>query len=175
MIPKLFLKFLTFIVIIIISSASFASELFQGKVIGITDGDTIKILYDNKQIKIRLYGIDTPEKKQAFGNKAKKFTSEAIFGKIVTVIKIEYDRYGRTIALIQAINRNETLNESLVVNGYAWVYRKYCKADFCSNWIEYEKLANFLKLDFGKVKILFPHGNSEEKNNIRKKYSGCSC
>ncbi len=59
----------------------------QGKVVGVSDGDTITILTkDNIQIKVRLEGIDCPEKKQAFGQKAKQFTSDMSFGKIVTLM-----------------------------------------------------------------------------------------
>ncbi len=59
---------------------------FEGKVVSVSDGDTITVLHDRTQIKVRLYGIDTPEKRQAFGNKAKQFTSDQVFGKTVEVI-----------------------------------------------------------------------------------------
>ena len=126
---------------LLLASISFAAEPYQAKVVGITDGDTIKVLHEGTQIKIRLYGIDTPEKRQAFGNKAKKFTSDMVFGKTVKVITMDTDRYGRTVALIQPPDSMVTLNEALVQHGYAWVYRKYCKADFCPDWLEYEQTA----------------------------------
>lgn len=64
---------------------SFISLVYAwtGKVVGISDGDTIKVLQDGKQVKIRLYGVDTPEKKQAFGKAAKKFTGSLVAGKVV--------------------------------------------------------------------------------------------
>ena len=59
----------------------------QGKVVGVSDGDTITILTkDNIQIKVRFELIDCHEKKQAFGQKAKQFTSDMSFGKIVTLM-----------------------------------------------------------------------------------------
>ena len=61
------------------------AEEFTGKVVGITDGDTIKVLRNGEEVKIRLEGIDCPESHQAFGNKAKQATSELAFGKAVTV------------------------------------------------------------------------------------------
>ena len=122
-------------------SAAWAGELFQGKVIGISDGDTITVLHDGTQIKIRLYGIDTPERKQAFGSKAKQFTSDQVFGKTVKVVPMDTDRYGRTVALIQPPDDTVTLNEELVRQGYAWVYRKYFKADFCPDWLTDERTA----------------------------------
>ncbi len=64
---------------------------WSGMVVGVTDGDTIKVMGShNKQVKIRLYGIDTPEKGQAFGKKAKQFTSGMVFGKVV---EVEVDGY----------------------------------------------------------------------------------
>ena len=79
------------------SSSAYAAD-FQAKVIHITDGDTITVLNDsNKQIKIRLNGIDCPEKAQAYGNKAKQFTKDLVGGQTVTIQVYDTDRYGRTI------------------------------------------------------------------------------
>ena len=125
----------------LIAYSSWAAEPHQAKVIGISDGDTVKVLHEGKQIRIRLYGIDTPEKSQEFGNKAKQFTAERVFGKTVKVIPIDTDRYGRTVVLVQLLDDNGTLNEALVRYGYAWVYRKYFKADFCSAWLDHEQTA----------------------------------
>jgi endonuclease YncB( thermonuclease family) len=126
---------------VLLASGSFAVEPYHAKVIGISDGDTIKVLHEGAQVKIRLYGIDTPERRQAFGNRAKQFTADRVFGKIATVIPMDMDRYGRTVALIQSPDDAVTLNEALVRHGYAWVYRKYCKADFCPDWITHEQTA----------------------------------
>jgi len=59
---------------------------FTGKCVGISDGDTISVLRDGKAVKIRLEGIDCPEKRQAFGKRAKQFTSDLLFGKKLKVI-----------------------------------------------------------------------------------------
>jgi endonuclease YncB( thermonuclease family) len=61
-------------------------------VIGIAECDTITLLRDKEQVRIRLYGIDCPEGGQAFGKKAKKFTSDMIFGKVVEVEPVDVDR-----------------------------------------------------------------------------------
>ena len=63
-----------------------AQQTFTAKVIGISDGDTVKVLKGKDQIKIRLHGIDSPEKGQAFGTRAKQFTSEMVFGKTVALV-----------------------------------------------------------------------------------------
>ena len=58
---------------------------FQASVIGVADGDTITVLRDHQQIRIRLDGIDCPEGGQAFGARAKQFTSSLVFGRDVTI------------------------------------------------------------------------------------------
>jgi len=73
----------------ILAAASLAAEKqperFSGKVVGVSDGDTISVMREGRAVKIRLNGIDCPEKGQDFGAKAKSFTSDACFGKPVTV------------------------------------------------------------------------------------------
>ena len=97
---------------------------FSGRVVGVSDGDTIKVLHDGKAEKIRLYGVDCPEKGQAFGAKAKQFTSEMVFGKTVTLHVTDTDRYGRTVADV-ILPGGRVLNRELVAAGLAWWYRKY--------------------------------------------------
>ena len=96
---------------------------WPGKVVGVSDGDTITVLHQGKGEKIRLYGIDCPEKKQAFGKRAKQFTSDTVFGKTVEVRPVAIDRYGRTIAWIYV--NGTCLNEELLKAGLAWHYKRY--------------------------------------------------
>lgn len=100
---------------------------FQAKVIGVKDGDTIEVLFENKPITIRFAHVDCPEMKkhQPFGQAAKRFTSKICFGQIVTVENNgKFDRYKRLLAVI--INdRNENVNKELVKAGFAWHFRKY--------------------------------------------------
>ena len=103
-----------------------AATTYTGKVIAITDGDTIKILTsDKQQIKVRLANIDTPEMKQSYGKKAKKVLSDKIYGKQVNVEKVTTDRYKRMIGKVYLGDRY--INAEMVADGYAWVYRKYNK------------------------------------------------
>src|SRR5215467_4060854 len=73
------------------------AEQFTGKVVGIADGDTISVLREGKAVKVRLHGVDTPEKAQAFGTQARKFTGELVFKQTVTVAIWSTDRYGRLV------------------------------------------------------------------------------
>jgi len=118
---------------------------WSGEVVGITEGDTITVLNSKtlKAVKIRLYGIDTPERGQAFGKKAKQFTSDMVFGKVVEVHRMDTDRYGRTVALV-AVNKR-LLNEELVKAGYAWVYDFYCSEPICESWKNFQLRAKFDK------------------------------
>ncbi|TQR25625.1 thermonuclease [Campylobacter sp. MIT 97-5078] len=101
-------------------------HIIQGIVIKIIDGDTIDVL-DSSQTKhrIRLYGIDAPEKSQAYGKKAKEFLASLIAGKEVKVISKGKDRYQRSIALI--LFNDKDINSAMVANGYAHAYTEYSK------------------------------------------------
>jgi endonuclease YncB( thermonuclease family) len=101
---------------------------FSGRVVGVTDGDTIKVMHNGRAEKIRLNGIDCPEKGQPFGTKAKQFTSEMVFGKEVTVQDHGKDnkKYRRTLGDI-ILPDGRSLNRELVTAGFAWWYRKYSK------------------------------------------------
>ncbi len=101
-------------------------QIFSGQVVGVTDGDTIKVLHDGTISKIRLANIDAPEHNQAFGQAAKQFTSNFAFGKFVQVADEGNDRYGRVIGEVAVLNTPLDLNHALVAYGLAWVYRKYC-------------------------------------------------
>jgi endonuclease YncB( thermonuclease family) len=113
-------------VLILLLSVPALAEEFTGKVVAITDGDTIKVLRDQEEVKIRLAGIDCPESHQAFGKKAKQATSDLAFGKTVTVQAKGKDRYGRVLADI-ILPDGTNLNRELVRSGCAWWYRKYSK------------------------------------------------
>jgi len=93
-------------------------------------------LQNRHQYKIRLDGIDTPEKSQDFENKAKQFTAAKVFKKQVRVKERGTVRYGRVIGM--GYYDRGCLNEDLIGSGYVWVYQKYCVAPICSKWLEYE-------------------------------------
>ncbi len=115
-----------------------------GKVVGVSDGDTVTILVDKTQVRVRLYGIDAPEGGQDFGRRAKEFASQMVFGKIVTMEVMDIDRYGMTVANI--LVDGKSLNEELVKAGYAWVYPQYCKIPVCKEWYQYEAEARVQKI-----------------------------
>ena len=104
------------------------AEQFTGKVVGISDGDTISVLREGKAVKVRLHGVDTPEKAQAFGTQAQKFTGELAFQQTVTVVIRDTDRYGRLVGEV-LLPDGRSLNQELVKAGMAWWYRQYAPND----------------------------------------------
>jgi micrococcal nuclease len=120
------LRWLVALFLSCVAIASPAVADFAAKVVGVSDGDTLTVLRDQSQVRIRLYGIDCPETGQDFGSRAKQFTSELAFGKIVTVVPRATDGYGRVVADV-VLPDGRVLNEELVKAGLAWWYRKYAR------------------------------------------------
>ena len=116
---KLKLLFLFFL------CAQVYSQTFTGKVIGVKDGDTVVVIdAANNQTTLRLAEVDCPEKKQAFGTKAKQFTSDAVYLKTITYKVQTTDRYGRSVAEVYYDN-NKYLSAEIIKNGFGWQYKKY--------------------------------------------------
>ena len=107
---------------------------FVGKVVSIHDGDTITVLQNKQKIKVRLFGIDAPEKKQDYGQRSKQFLASLIAGQIVEVEPKGKDRYKRTLGVIHF--KGQDINAQMVLNGYAWAYVKYSRM-----YVDHEKLA----------------------------------
>ena len=96
----------------------------QGKVVSVADGDTITVLDGNKtQHKIRLQGIDAPEKAQAFGHKSKQSLNQLVHSKMVTVEFEKKDKYGRTVGKV-LLNGTDVCLEQIKL-GMAWHYKQY--------------------------------------------------
>jgi endonuclease YncB( thermonuclease family) len=101
--------FLWFLLIVV--RPSLAAD-FTGEVIRVLDGDTIEVLHEKKPERIRLYGIDCPEKGQAFGQKAKQATSSLLFGKEVRIESHGRDKHGRTLGTV--FDGDLNVNQELV-------------------------------------------------------------
>lgn len=100
------------------------AAILVGKVIGISDGDTIDVLDSSKVThRIRLTGIDAPEKAQAFGQRAKEHLSDTLFGKQVEVQGGKTDKYGRTVGKVTVNGDDANLEQ--VKSGFAWHYKQY--------------------------------------------------
>jgi len=115
-----------FILTLLLSSAFVCahSATITGRVVGVADGDTVTVLdASNTQHKIRLSGIDAPEKKQPFGMRSKQSLSDLLFDKQVTVETDKKDKYGREIGKILLTGQDVNLEQ--VSRGFAWHYKTY--------------------------------------------------
>ena len=118
------------------SSLVSASEI-TGSVVSVIDGDTIEVLHNDKAERIRLSGIDCPEKGQAYGKRAKQAASDLVFGKEVTIRTHGHDKYKRTIGDV-LLPDGMNLNQELVKQGWCWWYRKYAPGDTVLEGLETE-------------------------------------
>lgn len=119
-----------FVVVAIVAAAAFvlpaaaSAETLHGKVVSVADGDTVTVLEGgNRQWKVRVAGIDAPEKAQPFGQASKRALSDMVAGKAVDVEWDKRDRYGRVVGKVLVSGRDAGLAQ--VEAGMAWWYRKY--------------------------------------------------
>lgn len=113
-----------FLAALLLFANATAADTLLGRVVGVTDGDTVTVLdATNTQFKIRLMGIDAPEKKMAFGQKSKEHLSDLVFNKQVEVEYSKRDKYGRTVGKILVEGVDANLEQ--VKAGLAWHYKQY--------------------------------------------------
>lgn len=162
-----------------IAAISVPAEAVSAKVVGVTDGDTIKAVVNGTQIKIRLYGIDAPEKAQPYGQVSANALKQLTTGHNITVQAIDQDRYGRSVALVFADGSN--VNEAMVRAGHAWVYSQYCTLSFCGSWVQQQQAAKSAKAGLWQDANPTPpwewrHGgqkvSSSSKQHVAAAYSG---
>jgi endonuclease YncB( thermonuclease family) len=121
---KQFVKAALFTVLLCLPIAAQQPQTITGRVVGVSDGDTITVLdFSNRQHKIRFNGIDAPESGQAFGSRAKQSLSELVMGRTVTVTSSKVDRYGRLVGKVTLDGRDIGLIQ--IELGSAWFFRKY--------------------------------------------------
>lgn len=118
----------------------------QGRVIRVSDGDTVTLLAGNDKVKCRLYGIDAPEKKQPYGQESKRFLSQMVLNREVQYEVKDIDIYRRSICVISfdeissdGVTYHRVVNEQMVFMGLAWAYVQYLKKDR-------EQLKHYLEL-----------------------------
>lgn len=117
---------LPLILLLIYSAVSLAGQEHSGRVVGVSDGDTITVLVSgNRELKVRFAQIDAPEKAQAFGQRSKQSLSDLVFGKHVKVVQEDMDRFGRVVGRVY-VNGLDA-NAEQVRRGMAWVYRQYAR------------------------------------------------
>lgn len=130
------------------ASLTAMSAEMTGRVVGVSDGDTITVLVDgHDSVKVRLVGIDAPEKAQPFGAVSKRNLSDQVFGKSVTVEWEKKDKYGRILGRVLVDGTDVCLEQ--IKNGLAWHYKQYAREQAenqRSAYAEAEQQAQFQKI-----------------------------
>lgn len=109
--------------VLILAAGPAHAEFFDARVVAVLDGDTVDVLVDGARRRVRLAGIDTPERGQPWARRAKQALAERVFGKQVRVNAVTTDRYGRTVGELYA--DGVCVGCELVREGHAWVYREF--------------------------------------------------
>ena len=105
------------------SSPGADSEILAGKVVSVTDGDTLDLLVDGRKVRIRLAQIDAPEKAQPYGKRSTAALYSMAFGKSARVVVVDVDRYGRSIGDVYV--GDLYVNREMVRRGHAWAYTRF--------------------------------------------------
>ncbi len=147
-----------FILLLVFFTNSLLADSIIGRVIKVSDGDTITILDSlKKQHKVRLIGIDAPEKRQAFGKVSKTHLSTLIFGKNVRVEYKKNDRYGRILGKV--IYNGKDINLEQIKAGLAWHYKRFEKEQYVDDrkiYSDSELEAKAKKLGIWSMKNIVP-------------------
>jgi len=114
------------------------------RVVSVHDGDTLTVLIERKQVKVRLTDIDAPELGQPFGARSKQSLSEMCFGKVASLDVRGQDRYKRSLAIVTCAGTDA--NAEQVRRGYAWTYTRYAPRNSPLHAIEHEARASHLGL-----------------------------
>ena len=115
-----------FLAVIFLASNAHAAEL-TGRVVAVADGDTLTLLVDRQQVRVRLADIDAPERAQPFGTRSRQSLHELCHGKTASIEGHGKDRYGRVIGTATCHSKNA--NAEQVRRGMAWVYDRYARPD----------------------------------------------
>ncbi|MHC1698809.1 MAG: thermonuclease family protein [Geobacteraceae bacterium] len=151
---KIFLA-LALVTFLIFPSPGFSKEVIrslEGIVTKVSDGDTIQVHSGGTKLKIRLYGIDSPETEkinrrtgrvskpgQPYGGEAEDALNGKIGGKSVRIDVVDIDKYKRLVSIVWLGSRN--INKEMVAQGYAWAYKKYLSTPYASEFIKTEEHA----------------------------------
>ena len=149
--------------ILLLISCSLHAATLQGKVVGVPDGDNITVLDDNKtKHKIRLKGIDVPEKTQAFGQKSKQSFYQLIHNKQVTIEFQKKDKYGRTLGKVLHNGLDVCLEQ--IKLGMAWHYKQYKSDQPKEDRALYNQTEQGRRA-YGSTRPLPRHGSLEDRKS----------
>jgi len=173
---RAYLRPINLLVAFLVCASSTFAQL-AGRVVGVTDGDTVRVLTESngkkQEIKVRLDGIDAPETRQPFGEASRQWLAKQVFQKEVLVEKKTTDKYGRTVARLKLNGKDVNLES--VRAGMAWWYRQYAKNDQALRKAEQEARGAKRGIWSQKGAIApwdWRHGGAERKAAARTSGSG---
>ncbi len=159
---ELYHFFMRWLLVFLMSSCMAFGESIRGVVINVIDGDTITLLEKTPEQKrtcrIRLEGIDTPERGQNGYEGAKEYLENLIWGETVTVKYSQHDRYGRILG--EVWYGKVFVNEELVKDGWAWIYKNFPPA---GNSLPLKRRPGSPKKAFGRSRIPSRRGNGKPR------------
>jgi endonuclease YncB( thermonuclease family) len=127
---------LSFLAFSLTSDAKTTSEAktprLRGTVTRVIDGDTLEVKLSSGPIRVRLYGVDAPERRQSFGKESTAVLEELVGGKAVEIAPESQDRYSRIVGVVYV--GKQSINGEMIERGAAWAYRRYMHksdADYC--------------------------------------------
>ena len=130
------------LILILAMPISASAEQFIARVFGVHDGDSLRVKIDGgRSMRVRLYGVDCPEIKQAGGKAARALVRRLAFGRVLLIESKGKDRYKRVVGRVYLLSGN-TLSRELVKAGRCWWYRKYAPDDQYLEELETEARAD---------------------------------
>lgn len=128
---------------------------YRARCVEVIDGDTLRVAAENgEEVKIRLYGVDCPEKGQLFGTAAKKAVQDLVLNKQVNIVVHDTDKYGRSVALVYG--DDFSVQEQLLKQGLTWVYPEYCRIALCDGFYRLEEQARSVQAGLWKYPNIPP-------------------
>lgn len=117
-----------------------AEDPGRAKVVKVIDGDSLLVRYQGRSLRVRLWGVDTPEYDQDSARSAKQYTANLVLKGWVELEVKDWDKYGRMVALVTT-EQQKCVNEELVKAGLAWVYPYFCNEPVCERWRVYQDVS----------------------------------
>lgn len=125
------------------TAPSATGAAWQARLVRAADGDsfTVRRTDSEREVELRLYGVDAPETGQAYGQASRRSLLHMAEGRVLTVDPVEIDAHGRTVAVVFAAGDAASLNERQIEQGMAWYYGYFCQKPFCGAWRAKEQQA----------------------------------
>ncbi len=121
-------QILLFVAIGLLIAACSGELRDQGRVVRIHDGDSLILhMADGRELEVRLFGIDAPERRQPWSRRSRQALSALVQGRQVRVAPVTEDSYGRTVAVLYTLPDGLDVNREMIRQGNAWVYRRYSR------------------------------------------------